>query len=65
MILSKGALTVALALTCVGLSIAGFMFVIWQIQLLTQTNQLIHLLGALVGALLTWVWIRCTITLLD
>lgn len=65
MTLSKGALTAILSLTCVALAIAAFMGIVWQVQLLTETNQLIHLLGALVSAALGWLYLRCLITLID
>lgn len=64
MILSQTRLKVALGLTCVALLLAGFMCTIWQIQLLTETNQLIHLLGALVAAALTWLYFRCLLTII-
>lgn len=65
MILKRGTLTVALALTCVVLLIGLFLATLWQIQLLTETNQLIHLLGALAAAALAWLYLRCLITLID
>jgi hypothetical protein len=65
MILKQGTLKVALGLTCVVLLVGGFIFTIWQIELLAETNQLIHLLGALAAAALMWLWLRCLVTLID
>ena len=65
MILKPTTLKIALGLTCVGLLLAGFLTTIWQVTELADTNQLIHLLGAVVAAALTWLWLRCLVTLID
>jgi hypothetical protein len=64
-ILKPTTLKIALGLTCVALPVGGFLTTIWQVQLLTITNQLIHLLGAVVAAALTWLWLRCLVTIID
>lgn len=65
MILKPTTLKVVLGITCAALMTGGFMFAVWQVQLLTDTNQLIHLLGALVSAALVWLWLRCLVTIID
>lgn len=65
MMLKQGPLKVVMALTSLVLMIAGFMGVLWQVQLLAETNQLIHLLGALVSAGLCWLYLRCLVTFID
>lgn len=65
MILKQSTLKVVLGITCAGLLLAGFLTAIWQMQELIDTNQLIHLLGVIVAAALTWLWLRCLVTLID
>lgn len=61
----KGWVLATLVLTCLALCLGMFLLMIFMIQQLATTNQLIYLLGVLASAALTVLYGRIMLSLID